>query len=300
MGFKEALIRKAAPAVFSLRKHSPKILFSAGVVGFAATVVLATRATMKLEKLVEDVEKTKAEIEAAVVGKQSTIYSEDDAKKDLAILYSRFFIKLIKLYGPAIVVGAASVAALTGSHVILSNRVTNLTAAYAVLDKGFREYRRRVVEKLGKEQDEEFRFGTEEYDEVEETSEGPLIVTKQGPLNGRSIYARVFDEGSTQWSREPNKNQFFLRATQDYANDLLRSKGIVFLNDIYDMLGLARSPEGQVVGWVNGSKNGDGYIDFGIFENADKFTSIRFIRGDERNVILDFNVDGVVYDQLGK
>jgi hypothetical protein len=86
----------------------------------------------------------------------------------------------------------------------------------------------------------------------------------------------------------------FIRSQQNYANDLLNARGHVFLNEVYDMLGIERTSAGAVVGWVRG--NGDNEIDFGVLN--DLHSGQRFINGDERSVLLDFNVDGVVYDLI--
>jgi hypothetical protein len=58
-------------------------------------------------------------------------------------------------------------------------------------------------------------------------------------------------------------------------------------------MGFERTSAGFVVGWVLDG-NGDGYIDFGLSEAR----SSRFMNAEERSVILDFNVDGVVYDLI--
>lgn len=298
MSFKTAVMGKIGRQVLLAQKHSPKILFIAGVAGVVTTVVLASRATLKVENVLIEHEERKDKIVLASSVVEG--YSEADASQDLIITYARTIANIAKLYAPAILVGVASVAALTGSHVILTNRIGNLGAAYAVLDKGFREYRKRVVDELGEQKDAEFRYGAEEAQVIDETEEGPVVKDVKRPSHGRSIYARWFDEGSTQWSRSDMANQTFLRCQQNYANDMLRAYGHLFLNDVYKMLGLQPSPEGQLVGWVLDNPNGgDNYISFGVFSN-DFYIAQQFVNGDTRSVLLDFNVDGVVYDLIGK
>jgi hypothetical protein len=85
----------------------------------------------------------------------------------------------------------------------------------------------------------------------------------------------------------------FLQCQQNYFNQQLKARGHVFLNEIYDAIGLERSKAGTIVGWVTDG-NGDGYIDFGMFEDASR----RFINGIEPSILLDFNVDGVIYDLI--
>ena len=170
-----------------------------------------------------------------------------------------------------------------------------LTAAYAALDKGFRQYRERVVGELGADKDREFRYAMEDKTIVEETKEGP--VTKQiKVVGGTGIYARLFDEYNSNWSDDPGYNRLFISCQQNFANDLLRSRGHVFLNEVYDMLGLERSPEGAVVGWVLDG-DGDGYVSFGVFD-GDMYKGQEFVNGNERSILLDFNVDGVIWSKI--
>lgn len=291
---------KVGRQLLHVQKHSPRLLFAAGVVGMVGTVVLASRATLRVHDLLDEFHSDLEDVKTL----ESPRYTDKDRQRDKVILYTKLVVNLGKLYGPALLVGMASVASLTGSHVVLNRRVAGVTAAYAALEKGFDAYRKRVIEELGVEKDREFRYGFEDRTIVEETDQGPVIkqVHQIGP-DGASIYARFFDEGSRNYQKHPGYNQIFLQAQQNYANDLLRSRGHVFLNEVYDMLGMERSKEGAVVGWVlngcerDGGLDGDQYIDFGIFEH-DIYEAIRFVNGDERSILLDFNVDGVIYDKI--
>lgn len=282
---------KVGRQILTVKKHSPALLFGAGVVGIIGTVVLASRATLKLDEVLQ---KTEGDLFAAKTLEHAD-YSEEDRKKDTVYIYARAVIKIGRLYGPSVILGAVSIAALTGSHVILTRRNLAVTAAYAALDKGFRQYRQRVVDELGPDKDREFR-----YDMEDRMVDGPdgreLAGTLQVGPNGRSIYARFFDEYSTNWSPEMSYNQLFVNCQQNYANDRLNAVGHVFLNEVYDMLGLSRSREGAVVGWVKGG-TGDNYIDFGVFE-GDRHSGMRFVLGHEPSILLDFNVDGIIYDLI--
>jgi len=290
-----AVTSRAGRQILKAQRHSPALLFGAGVVGIVGTVVLASRATLKLEKTLVETEMERARVQAATLPE----YTEDDRKRDMTVLYVKNVIKVGKLYAPAVALGAVSIAALTGSHVILNRRNVALTAAYAAIEKGFREYRERVVGAYGEDKDREFRYGVVKQQIVEEGPDGPVTKTvKRVDMSVTpSIYARFFDESSSSWSKEPSYNQLFIQCQQNYANDKLRSQGHVFLNEVYDMLGLPRSKEGQIVGWVlNGA--GDNYVDFGVFKGKDSFMGQQFVNGVERSVLLDFNVDGVVYDKI--
>jgi hypothetical protein len=275
-------------------------MFVAGAVGIVGTVVFAARATLKIEEILDEHNELKDKMEV-VHESGSAEYSEQDYRKDLTKLYFRTAYRLGKLYGPAVLVGAASIAALTGAHVTLNRRYAGVVAAYSALDKGFREYRERVLKEVGPDKEREFRYDMEERTIVEETPEGPVTKTvKQIKKDGLpSIYARIFDEhNSTSWSKEPHYNAMFLRAQQNYANDRLRATGYLFLNDVYEMLGMNRSPEGQLVGWVLDGGNSDNYVDFGVFDKHNMYEAMQFVNGNELSIVLDFNVDGVIYDLI--
>lgn len=290
---KTLVTSKAARQVLKVQKHSPILLFSAGVIGVVGTVILASRATLKLEEVLEEGQRNLAKVQILI----HQDYSEEDRKKDLGLCYLKMTVNVAKLYAPAVLVGAASIAALTGAHVVLSRRNMGLTAAYAAVDQAYKEYRRRVIGEYGEDKDREFRYGVTSRDIVEDTPEGPVVTQlKSFDPNVFSPYARFFDELNPNWSRTPEYNLLFLRCQQNYANDLLHSRGHLFLNEVYDMLGAERSRAGAVVGWVI-SKNGDNFVDFGIF-NGKNPKAIDFVNGQEGAILLDFNVDGVIFDKI--
>lgn len=73
------------------------------------------------------------------------------------------------------------------------------------------------------------------------------------------MISATFDQHNPNWSTQNGHNQFFLEAEQRYANDILRSKGFITLNEVFDMLDLEKTEEGALTGWV-----GDVEVDFGI------------------------------------
>lgn len=278
------------------QKHSPTILFGVGVVGVIATVVLASRATLNLEANLQEIEDKKEQAKSFHEQNHAS-YTNKEYNEDMAKLYFRGVMTVVKLYGPAFVIGTASIAALTGSHVILSKRNIGLTAAYAAIEKSFAEYSQRVIGEVGEEKERELRYGTELVSvekKIGENGKTKSVDVKHS--GGRSPYSRLFDNRSSSWSREPSYNMLFLRAQQTYANQRLQSRGHILLNDVFDGLGIERTKAGCVVGWVKGQ--GDDYIDFGIFDgqNMDRFYD--FVAGNEGAIWLDFNVDGVVYDKI--
>src|SRR5678809_1362509 len=135
------LTRKVSRRMLVAQKHAPVILFAAGVVGVGATVVLACRATLKRDEVLEENRK-KIELAHNVEGLYET---DQERQQELAVLYVRTGVEVVKLYALPVALGVLSIAALTGSHYILTRRNIALMAAYKTLDEGFRRYRDRVA-----------------------------------------------------------------------------------------------------------------------------------------------------------
>lgn len=290
-----------------VKKHSPEILVAAGVVGTVTSAVMACRATLKIDEVLEEPKKDIDKIKTYVEEKgYSEKYTEDNYKKDLTICYTKGALKVAKLYGPSIALGALSITAIISGHVILRKRNIALAAAYATLDKGFKEYRGRVIERFGKELDRELRYNikSKEVEEVMTAEDGTEVVTKKtvnvaDDPSKYSPYARFYDDGCTGWTKDPEYNLMFLNNQQRYANDLLKTRGHLFLNEVYDMLGIQRTKAGNVVGWIYDEKNpvGDNFVDFGIYDLY-KEKNRDFVNGYERVILLDFNVDGNILDMI--
>jgi hypothetical protein len=294
---KNAVTSKAGRQILLGKKHSPAIMFGAGVVGTVGTVILACRATLKVEEVLDEADKKRVQIKTMVSEK----YSEKDRTKDNLYLSFQTIAEVTKLYAPAIGLGVVSVGLLTGSHITLSRRNVAITAAYKAVEESFESYRGRAREILGEEKERELYRGVESV-EIHDTKKGSVTKRKfinpgSGPL---SPYSKYFDEHNVNWKDMPEYNMLFLRAVQNYANQRLNQKGYVLLNDVYDDLGMDRTKEGCVVGWLkktSENQDRDGYVDIGVFdsENMDRFYD--FIVGDE-GIWLDFNVDGVIYDKI--
>ena len=292
---------------FQLKKHSPEILVVAGVIGTVASAVMACKATLKVNEVIDESKKDIDKIHEAVdhgCTAAGEDYAVEDSKKDLSIVYIQTGVKLAKLYAPAIALGTLSIVSVVTSNNILRKRNVALAAAYATVDKSFKEYRGRVIERFGKEMDRELKYNIKAQEVEETTVDGKgkektvkKTVNVANPSD-YSDYARFFDETCNGWDKNPEYSLMFLKAQERYANDLLRARGRLFLNEVYDMLGIERTKAGQVVGWVYDEKNpiGDNFVDFGIYET--KRANQRFVNGLEDVVLLDFNVDGNVWEMM--
>lgn len=289
-----------------LKKHSPEILLAAGVVGVVASGVMACKATLKVEEIIDDAKhKIDTIHEVSADPTMAEKYSEEDSKKDLAIVYTQTAVKLVKLYGPSVALAGVSLGCMIGSNRILNKRNVALAAAYTAVDKGFKEYRGRVIERFGKELDKELKYGikAKEIEEVSVDEKGKEVSTKSTvevmDPNNYSPYSIIFDDGNAGWDPDPELTKYFLIQQQNWANDRLKAKGHLFLNEVYDMLGAKRTKAGAQVGWVYDEKNpvGDNYVDFGIFDIYNP-KSRDFVNGYEKVIVLDFNVDGVILDLI--
>jgi hypothetical protein len=294
---------------FGVKKHSPEILIVAGVVGVVTSAVIACKATTKINTILEKSKKELNHIDDCLLDTTLTEeYTPEDAKKDKAIIYIQTSFKLVSLYAPSVLLGALSITSILASNNILRKRNVALAAAYATIDRGFKEYRNRVVERFGAEIDHELKHNikAKQFEKTIVNEDGTETTVTEtikvaGEINQYSEYARFFDESSSYWEKDSEYNLMFLRSNQRYANDLLITKGHLFLNEVYDMLDIPRTKAGQSVGWIYDPKNpiGDNFVDFGIYETQKE--KVRdFVNGYERVILLDFNVDGDILNHRNK
>lgn len=300
---------------FKLKKYSPEILIVTGVIGTVTSAVMACKATTKvsdiLDKAKDDIDSVKECREKSNNNDlpENEVYTEEDSKKDLTIIYAQTGVKLVKLYAPSVILGALSLTGIISSHNILRKRNVALAAAYMTVDKSFKDYRGRVIERFGENMDRELRYNikAKEIEETVEDEKGKkkkiktTVETIEDP-NGISAWSRIWQEGNPGWTKDAQHNKYILTQLQNQANDMLRSRGHLFLNEVYDMLGYPRIKEGNIIGWIYDEKNpvGDNFVDFNIYPlngTVDQ-AKINFINGDERSILLDFNVDGPILDLI--
>lgn len=299
-----AISRKVGRSVLTVKKNSPGLLLVGGIVGMTTTVVLASKATLKVEPILDELDKNLAKVDQV---HEAGLSTETQKHQTRVAAYTKATVKLGKLYGPALLVGIASVAALTSAHNIQNNRIAGLTAVAAGLKKSFDTYRQRVVDEYGEEKDREFYFGAEEREVVVETEHGPEVTKVKTAAGEGGLYTPFFSsETSKNWSPNPEYNVFFLKAAQAHANERLNTQGYVLLNDVLESLGMPRTSAGCVTGWLrdgwvdkNGKKHmGDGYVDLGCWDESGGSIRDFMWRGRAAAVQLNFNVDGTIYDKI--
>lgn len=324
------MTRAFGKAGLTCKKYAPEALVIAGIVGAVTSAVMACKATTKANDIIEETKENTHDLHlvATAAGlKEATDefsnedirkidilsekedvknYTAQDLKKDTTIIYIQTAVKFIKLYGPSVVLGALSITSILASNNILRKRNVALAAAYATVDKGFKEYRSRVVERFGKDIDRELKYNikAKEIEETTKNANGKEKTVKKSievaDVNEHSDYARFFDELCTGWKRDAEYNLMFLKHQQNYANEKLQKQGYLFLNDVYDMLGIPKTKAGQVVGWIYDEAHPDIYdnfVDFGIYDLYNE-KARDFVNGREKSILLDFNVDGNILDLI--
>ena len=291
---------------FKLKKHSPEILVVAGVIGTVASAVMACKATTKVSGIIDDAKEEIGKIHSVMEDENyADKYTEEDSKKDLTIIYTQTGLKIAKLYAPSVILGVLSLGGILASNNILRKRNVALAAAYATIDNSFKDYRKRVVERFGEEIDKQLKYNikAEEIEEtvIDENGEEKKVKTTVDVIDPDTVsdYARFFDAASPYWEKDSEYNLMFLKSQQKYANDLLKAQGYLFLNDVYKALGIDQTKAGQVVGWIYDPENpnGDNYVDFGIYDYDDD-RKRAFVNGYEKNILLDFNVDGNIWELM--
>ena len=288
-----------------VKKHSPEILAVTGAVGVVVSGVMACRATLKLNDVLEESKNTIDDIHADV---EAGVITEEESKKEMTAAYLATGYNLTKLYAPSVVLGTLSIGAMLTSNNILRQRNIGLAAAYAAADKALKEYRGRIADRLGDEFEREvfYNLKSKEIEEKvvnEDGSEQTITKTITVMDNPNTIgdFSRIFADGNDNWTKNPELNMMYLKRVQAWADEKLRAQGHLFLNEVLDELGYERTKAGNVVGWIYKKDPeeavGDNYVDFGLYD-IHRQATINFVNGWEPNVLLNFNVDGNILDLI--
>lgn len=290
------------------KKNSPELLVATGVAGLIVSGVIACRQTLKAKEVIDKYkEDTDAVIEYAESdeGKEDgyDIQTAETAVKQLKV---KTALKLVGLYAPPVLMAGTSAAAILYGHNVLNKRYAVLTTAYKALEGSFKEYRDRVVERFGSDVDKELLYNIKKEKiekEVEDENGKKKKVKEEGyVINGETIsspYAKFFDESSREWVKNPELNLLKLRSVQERFDNFLKTRGHVFLNEIYDALDIPRTAIGAVCGWIYdpSDPDTDDHIDFNIYNVHDP-ANRRFVNGLEPVILLDFNCQGNIVDKI--
>lgn len=301
---KTELVTKAGQILvktkLGIKKHSPEILVVTGIGTGIVAAIIACKQTIKANDIVAVARENLQHIENAkeLAANNEVEYTEEDEQADRETIGKQIAIGMVKTYALPVGLGILSITCILAGHHILKKRNVALAAAYSALSTDFMNYRKRVVDKYGKDVDFMLKNGLEKQivaNQVVDPETGEVKETKEEVLtydgDKLSQYARVFDEvGSTQWTPSADHNRAFLLMEQNYFNERIRTRGYIFLNEVYERLGFRPTKAGSVVGWVYQNADYEG-IDFGIF-TAHTQKAAEFLEGTEPSIILDFNVQG--------
>lgn len=294
---------------FQVVKYSPEILMVTGIVGTVASTVLACRATLKSKKDIDDCKleiydiesTTKVRVENKDGVSELVDYDENAKKYDIQRVKVKTVLSVTKHYSPVVIIGVSSVVCILASNNIMKKRAAALAAAYAAIDATFKDYRERVVDRYGKDIDNELRYGihketTKDTVVDEETGKKKTVTNEKNVVDdnvsGYCDLTRCFDQTNPYWTSGGFYNQMFLTGQENYVNDLLRLNGHVFLNEVLERIGFPQTKYGQVIGWTYDKENPKkSYIDFNIVEAE---TSTK----NEKYYMLEFNCDGYILDKI--
>ena len=288
-------------AQLTVRKHSPEILMVAGVIGTVAGAVMACKETLELEDVLDECKQEKMELEEQYAMCEE--YSEDALNKDKVKLTIKQAAKIVKLYAPSVIMEVTSIGVIFASNDIMRKRNASMAAAYATLNSMYKRYRQNVIESYGEEVDKDMRFGVkhEKVTEIDEDGNKVKIDARIVDLDNTALaisdYSRFFQSGCRGFDENSGRyNILYLKGIQAMFNNKLIADGYVMLNDVYRELGFDTIPEGWSIGWVYDEANpiGDNYIDFGLYEARNK--NQRAVNDWEPVILMDFNVDGNLYE----
>lgn len=302
-----AVTRLVHRAGLQVAKHAPEILTGLGIAGGIATVVLASKATLKLKENVTFGEQLRDDFKWKRDNATLEEYSQAQYAGEMIGAYVRIAQGVIKTYAVPALIGAASVSCALGSIGIMRQRNAALTAAYNVLDAAHRSYRERVANELGTKREQEIAFAVENPEEVTDADKAKLEkdaleklakrLQEKNDANRPSPYSAFITIKNDHWTRDIDDLLFNLKVVQNNLNDKLRIQGHLFLNEAYDALGISRTKAGQVVGWIYDTSEGDQFVDFGL-ERVEKQISPAFGNTLSDGFWVELNVDGVVYDKI--
>lgn len=294
------------------RKHAPEIMIGGGLAGFGLTIYETIKATNKTNDILEEKHRKSSVYAEALdypIG-----YGPGEYENDISDLNRRTKIAIIKAWLPVGTLAVASGASILGGYRIINGRYVATAAAYKGLENFIGRYRGNVVDRFGKDVDwelandikaetlEKAMAEREENRKIEEENKGKKIRKKAPKTAYQDIYCGIFDNYSDRWQRYWTAEQVleYLKFKQNQLNDMLRIRKHVFVNEVYDMLGLERTSAGSVNGWILTRTNPESHISLGIDEMpADELRSILSThRNEDIRVKIRLNPDGLIYNLI--
>jgi hypothetical protein len=218
----------AQKASRALKKSAPTILTCIGAVGVVTTAVFTAKAT---PKAIERVNRAKS-VKMAEKGENLT------RMETIGACWT--------CYAPAAIAGIATIGSIFGANALNKRQQASLMAAYAFLDRSFREYKNSVKEV----------FGEEGHDRV---MKNLMIEHPKPPTIYGSTFGESFDFGETTDEPHLFYDSFSQRYFDATFSDVLLAElhtnrnfainGEVSLKDFYVFLGLDTPDELKDLCW---------------------------------------------------
>jgi hypothetical protein len=292
------------------KKNAPTILVATGVVSGVAATGMAIRATLKCEEVLELHNENMKNIEKAryVVDNDPDFegtYTEEQEKADRKTVKVQTALQFAKLYFPTVALTALSVTCILAGHHMMSKRNAAVVAAFTAVSSKFDDYREMVKDRLGADVERDIFKRIIEEAELDENGEPNGDIHKEQSKKPVDMSTdRFFDEFSSLWNHnDPTMNVANLRAVTKTAQDKLTMQGYLFLNDVYDMLGIQRTPAGQVLGWLFDKDHMDTIVDFGVYLDPTVIEDPWDFVNDEPwdgniGILLNFGGLDIIYDKI--
>lgn len=277
---------------------NPKLMMGIGLAGFFGAIGLTVVGVIEAQKVhkeyKEEREKLTDKFNAQKDEDGETLPAKKNpATQDFGKLFIKTMAKYVISFAPAAGAAILGTMCVTKSYKTLTARVMGLTAVCGSLKATLDKIHERVVEDAGEAKWQEYRYGIKEK-EIEEVDEkGKVskvkinVAESEKDLDGLII----FDERSDYWEPEPDFPMYFIKLRQQLLTNQLVASGNLFLNEVFDALGLPRTEEGAVTGWVMGE--GDEYVDL-----RPRVIKVKDGIGYHSTIVLDPNHDGVIIDKL--
>lgn len=213
---------KVARMIFHFcKRHATLLLTIASTVGVVATSVEVAHATIKATEKVDEMRAERDEWKETSGIDQPEITKEEIVKA------------CWKFYIPSAVIGAGTISCMIAANAIGAKGQKSLAAAYAMVDQGYKQYRKKVAERFGKD--------------VDRSIENEVIVEQANDLDeDASEKVTCYDVYSDRYF-EITKLRFE-RAINSINRDLAIC-GYASLNDFYRKLGVSETEEGDAIGW---------------------------------------------------
>lgn len=329
MKLKETIKETVNTVARTTKKHSPEILLGIGVVGIVGGTVLACRATLKLDGILDEQKERLNKINDILEHPEKIAddasYTEEDAKRDKTIVTVQTVGRLAKAYLPAVVIEVAGVVCVCGAFGLVKKELGATAALLSATETAFSEYRERTKAMVGEEKEMDIFLGrqTEVVDTVNEDG-AKKKKEKKTTINANNPYTFIFDSDHFRTAKDnASDNMTFLMMQQNALSKLLESRAmrskkgraVIYLDEILDNLGYIWGSEdgddlrykkesyAHLAGCVydKNDPNADNCVDLGLASHdileGSGYDNEAFIRGIEPVAILNINCCGNVWKQ---